>query len=238
MNKTSVIVALKNLPDVYKKILLFLCNIQKSKIASLIKKLYTESLKQNSCCLIHKDDKNRKIVVLPVPSGANWIYPNQIYFKSTGTSNYDQNFEGVYFPIAGISEQAFYNNPKGWYIKMESSDKTDWLVKFCEFYKDITNSDCTIYKNFLRKFQKWFHVQQSASLGGEFWKRQDLDYIRELALNYDWDGNEFLKRDTTIPEYKITDCIVYKNIIDLNNKFDELNALIGRNYHEYLFAVG
>jgi len=38
----------------------------------------------------------------------------------------------------------------------------------------------------------WFHVQQSAALGGDFWSRPDMRFLRDLALGYRWDGREFV----------------------------------------------
>ena len=102
-------------------------------------------------CVVKLDKKInqlRTFVILPVPENVKWYLPNQIYYKSTGISNEDKNFPGVYFPTAGITETGY---EKSWIIKMESTKDTDWINKICKFYKcNDKNIKYHDYKNFFK----------------------------------------------------------------------------------------
>ena len=150
----------------------------------------------------------RVYAVAPVPEADILLgYPttNQAYYLSTGTSNRD-NFAGAYFPCMGAQEVHTRLFAVGWIMKM-TSEGTDWFVEFCRRHNLFAVSlreqkpACKgLFSNFLSKFSYWFQVQTSAALGGEFWARLDLTYLRSLALHYDWDTErqEFVERETPV----------------------------------------
>ena len=41
-------------------------------------------------------------------------------------------------------------------------------------------------------------MQTSAALGGEFWSRPGMTYLRDLALHYDWSAGQFVERKTPV----------------------------------------
>lgn len=52
---------------------------------------------------------------------------------------------------------------------------------------------------FLAKFESWETVQQSACIGGEFWRRPDLLVLRTFAFNHDFSETEgFIPRTTPL----------------------------------------
>lgn len=136
-------------------------------------------------------EADRQLVAVPLTEKVHkqyhWPIPNQLYYLSSGTSN-ESNFPGVYFPMMGISEKL----GKLQILKMLSSLSMAWRSRLCRLVNDLElpleKRYCILLDNFLNKFRYWFQVQQSAALGGEFWQRPDVQYLRDIALNYSWDN--------------------------------------------------
>jgi hypothetical protein len=187
----------------------------------------------------------------------------QAYYLSTGSSGQGAagDFGGVLFPCGGRSESP---HRAAWIIKQESLPTDPWRVEFCRlvdsFFPPIVAApgqryiSCgTTYRLFLNKFRHWFQVQQSAAFGGEFWSREDLAYLRELALLFSWNPltNRFEPDADITQRYRMpTTCVglkkhessLVKNAVALAKEFNDLlkthHALTDRvedsaYYHHY-----
>lgn len=152
---------------------------------------------------------------------------NQIYYLSTGTSN-EFNFEGVYFPTAGIEEQGTMFGRPGWVMKMLSGLTSLWRARLCELMVEIS---CDSIQQFLNKFMYWFQVSHSAALGGQFWSRPDMKYLRDFAVNFYWNGQEFVQDENIVSQILVNEScldVPKKTTIgakELNDVFEKVNAL-------------
>lgn len=125
-------------------------------------------------------------------------------YKSTDSSN-KFGFKDTYFPFLGQDHSR-------WIEKEDSSKSYKWRNKICNYITskemcedlnmivrliDISNNKlvdcCDLYDSFLNKFAFWFQVRLSARLGGDFWKRKDMNLLRGLAMHALWNDetNEF-----------------------------------------------
>ncbi|CAH6418413.1 Hypothetical protein POVN_LOCUS157 [uncultured virus] len=206
----------------------------------------------------------RKFVVVPIPEHGRKALTfktkpaNQLFYLSSGTSNEGRNFTNVYFPTYGVQEQPVKGHlHSGLIQKMTSEDQyTEWRKHLCDVMPGeevkrggytIWWSSCKLYRGFLDKFSDWYQVQQSAALGGEFWERPDMKYLRDAALTFSWNGKEYFE-DATIPQRFIveTPCEQVPDIGDetdllarakrQNDVLAKYDALHYRGYSEFLDA--
>ena len=125
----------------------------------------------------------------------------QFYYRSTGTSTNDVRYANVWFPSFGVSE-VDVPGPRGkpitgWIQKAgiyDVSRQTKWRNAFCsQFWKQPSWDKClkgveqTKVLKFFERFGRWFHVQQSAALGGGLWEEEAFMGIRDFALSHSFD---------------------------------------------------
>lgn len=115
-----------------------------------------------------------------------------------------------------------------------------WEKPFCKIFKDFMKHIKYDYKEvkrsqgffYLRKrdmamtcetaehiantyFKYWWMAQLSAAIGGEFWERPDLAFLRGMLLTMDWNPEKqtFLERDKPIRPFDLPE---HCNIVDID----------------------
>ena len=195
----------------------------------------------------------RIFAIVPVPDiELRYGYPSSMamFYRSTGTSNYNADFATVYFPSHGVLEKGSYM-PPGWIQKFGGYFKPElvpWINAFCKRFDEFWMADTVAatdekeqdncknrYHGLLNKFSYWWQLQVSAQLGGEFWERPDVAYLRGVALTYDWDRaiQDFVERDHILPYLNTLSPTIVPQEPELRFgdfiSFDELRGIRAKN---------
>lgn len=138
--------------------------------------------------------KRRTFIVADAPDRSR----QQAFFCSTGTSN-ACGFPGTFFPTAGVRDNWIHkyggHTPDfAWELEKQTESTIPKARRYA--YTDLLD----LY------FASWWQVQISASLGGEWWERPDMAFLRGMAQWYDFDETRktFVLRDTPFPLYRLT----------------------------------
>jgi len=199
------------------------------------------------------NDVRRRFAIVPVPSHVRqyWHTKNILFFESSGTSN-TAGYGSVFFPSEGVGESG------KWVIKFadKSAAMRSWANTFCsifdEYLRDIGHLDEFItpkgrrpgfynldlsdrlfeckakFEGIFKYFPHWWMLQISAALGGVFWERPDMKYLRDFALNFSWDYDkrEFVEDSNIINEYTFTnEPLVADNLLVMRDWAADNDAL-------------
>jgi hypothetical protein len=126
---------------------------------------------------------------------------SQPYWQSSDTSN-ALGFGCVYFPFLQYGLNFPFTSKI--FIKLSSANK-EWYKHVCnllqEMYAETGRCNlfqlmepgiCCGFASFLSRFGEWWQVRQSLQISpnSEFWLREDMRPLRDLAMYFRWNEKE------------------------------------------------
>lgn len=173
----------------------------------------------------------------------------QFYYRSTGTSTNAEQYPGVWFPAFGVAEDSFIG-PRGkpviaWIQKagLYPPDRpAKWQQSYCQ-QMGKPWQECAqdpVVKLF-KRFGRWFHVQQSAALGGGIWEKDAKFYrLRVFALSFSFNPKtEKFYKDPSIVQFYVVKEPCHKRTWSnqesaklLNDELAKYHALFTRLYDQ------
>ena len=218
-----------------------------------------KAIEKISIPILRIDNFLRKIVLVSVPNyEKDFGYPvkRQAFYESTGVSN-NNAFTSVFFPMQGVNTEEIEDLNKLNYLKGRGSYAFNFLIKMDAYYRDRIwmQAYCEKMDNFLTvtgqrlscvehytpilsMFSYWWQLRISALLGGEFWDRPDMIYLRAFAMLYKWNHiDQKFEMDEFHHTYDTSKYVIIsqgkndeEKSVFVNNELKKFDALISNEW--------